>query len=605
MANNSEDSDLRKKHAKTVPYLGDFGAVKTKRDSNSPWGKAPASKAKNEKPGPAKESPPKKRSGARGFVFSGGSFQGYKVAGSLSSQGAEADIYLLEGNLKENYVLRLYRDQVEPSPGILQKLTTITDLLGERVVRTLYYGLDNRTKRFYEIQEYIKGGDLEALLQKSRMDAYSVRNLAGQVSETLDILHSNGLLHRDVKPSNILVRSETPLKVALGDFGISSVLAANISIKETQMANTPLYAAPEAFADFASAAGDFWSLGAVLLECLNGVHPLEGLSVNMVMREICSRGIKVPDNFPPDLERLLKGLLTRDDKKRWKHKEVTALLAGDLKVPIFEEKPAHIQAEAPLGKPGAYRLDGQEFSSLKELACYFNQGPREWDMGRELLARGIIRSWLMANGNEKDAFEMDLKLCGNPEDNIFIFTRAFFPECPPLYRGFLLSLENLSVLLKNRNDLSDNENIVLTNILSGKLTNFPQIAISFGAPLPETLAAALSPPSPVTHETLVCALVAFDNKDDYIWGSQGPPNTKIDAIAFVLEAGCPLVSWDYFKSNTRPHAKLPESYLLSFDNPKIYKKTAEDLIKAINDGQFTTRSLIGGTKFKNPFADSQ
>jgi serine/threonine protein kinase len=592
MARKSDGSDLGEKRAKSVAGSSALKTRKTGKAPRSLLGSAKVATKVKESKGDRKKAPPKRRRLSRGVIFPKGRFQSYKLKGSLSFQGAEADIYIIEDEEAKNYVLRLYREHVEPSPGILQKLSAIGELLGERVVRTLFFGNDAASGRFYEIQEYVEGGDLDALLKKSKLDPESVRSLADQLSETLGILHSNGLIHRDVKPSNILVRSEAPLKVALGDFGISSILATNVSIKETQMANTPLYAAPESFADFASAAGDFWSLGAVLLECLEGVHPLEGLSVNMVIREICSRGLKTPDNLPPDLERLLKGLLTRDDKRRWRRKEVSALLSGDLSVPVREEEPEPIQADLKLGKPGPLKLDGREFSSVRDLALYFNQGPREWEMGRELLARGVIRSWLIADGRQEDALEMDLKLRGDPEDNVFAFTRVFLPECPPLCRGLPISLENLNHLLKNRNSLDASENMFLSGVLAGKLKNFPRIAASFGAPFPDALAAALSPPAPVSPETLACAMEAFDAKDEYIWGIQGPPNARAEAIAFVLEAGRPLLSWDYFKANVRPGAELPDSYLQSFGNPKTYKKTAEDLVKAINAGEFTTRSAI-------------
>jgi hypothetical protein len=215
-------------------------------------------------------------------------------------------------------------------------------------------------------------------------------------------------------------------------------------------------------------------------------------------------------------------------------------------------------------------------------------------MGRELLASGIIKSWLIANGNRNDAMEMDLKLKGDPEENVFAFTRVFLPELPPLCRGLPLNLEKLRYLLQNYKSLDANENILLSHILAGKLRNFPQIAAAFGSPFPEILTATLSHPSPVTLETLAFAMKAFDSKEDYIWGIQGPPNMEAEAIAFVLKAGRPLLSWDYFRANTRPQAALPESYLIAFGNPKTYKKTADDLINAINSGQFTTRNAVFG-----------
>ncbi|MDR2461094.1 MAG: protein kinase [Deltaproteobacteria bacterium] len=533
----------------------------------------------------------KKRT-TRGGIIKFTSFQGYKVLRSLSSLGAEADIYVISKSGSPECILRLYRDMIEPDAKVLDKLFELRKLLKDRVVLTLQHGFDNETDRYYEIQEFMPLGDLSQHLQKGKLDPDTVRSLARQISQTLDLIHHNGVLHRDIKPSNILVSSAKPLKVILGDFGISSLLANNISIKETRMANTPLYAAPESFADFASAAGDFWSLGVVLLECLTGSNPLEHLSANMVMREICSRGLTVPADLPPDLTNLLRGLLTRDDKRRWRHLELISCLNGNTDVPNFYEGTPLMLPMDLAANPGPLRIDGLDFHTPEEIASHLNTGPRQWDMAKELLARGIIKSWLILNGNNDLAIELELKLTGTPDDNVFFFQRIFLAESPPMYRGMLLNLENLIYLLDNHDKLDFQHKKILEDILEGKLKNFSQIARTQGEPFDELLEAILSYGSKLLRETLVAALVSFEKRDELIWGSSGPPDNKIEAVKFVLNAGCALLSWDYWRYNAYPSAEIPEDYLVELSDPKKYQTTAKKLIESLNDGTFSNRQRI-------------
>jgi serine/threonine protein kinase len=250
-----------------------------------------------------------------------------RVIRPLPPAGAEADLYVVDapGGVR---VLRLERGAQSVCPEVAARLDAIEDGLGEGVVRTFGRGTDGGTGRRYEIQEYLPLGDLSGLMARGPLPERDVLALADSLSRTLDLLHSSGIIHRDIKPANILLRSLDPPVPALCDFGISSALAPGVSMKLTRAAFTALYTAPEAVADFAGAAGDFWSLGAVLLEAATGHHPLDGLPLAMVMRELTTRGLAVPDGLPPDVRRILRGLLERDDRARWRRAQVADALRG-------------------------------------------------------------------------------------------------------------------------------------------------------------------------------------------------------------------------------------------------------------------------------------
>ncbi|MDR1314506.1 MAG: protein kinase, partial [Deltaproteobacteria bacterium] len=360
------------------------------------------------------------------------SFQGYPVDRVLSSAGGEADIYVIRDGGGREYVLRLFRQGREPKPEVFGRLPELSAKLGGMICQSYLTGRDAPTGRWYEIQEYMPSGDLAGLFAAGPVSPQAFRELARQLALALDALHREGVVHRDVKPDNILVRSRDPLAVALADFGISSLLAPGVSIKGTRAANTPLYSAPESYADFAGAAGDFWSLGAVLLEGALGRHPLSGLSVNQVMREISLRGLPVPGGVGPSEAALLKGLLTRDDRRRWGAAEISRWLKGESGIAVFYEDPSGRGAagagDAAAGRARApYKFRGREYRSSAELAEAFDSSEEDWAQAREHLSRGYVRSHLEETGRADGA-----RLLGRieslglgPDESLFAFIQNF------------------------------------------------------------------------------------------------------------------------------------------------------------------------------------
>jgi len=134
----------------------------------------------------------------------------------------------------------------------------------------------------YLAMPYYDGGSLaQRLTERGRLAIDETVELAAQLGRGLDELHRRGVLHRDVKPSNVLL-DETGV-AALSDFGLARAVDSTRLTAEGQILGTPHYLAPELIEGLeASEASDIYALGCVLYECLAGEPPFAGRGIAAV-----------------------------------------------------------------------------------------------------------------------------------------------------------------------------------------------------------------------------------------------------------------------------------------------------------------------------------
>jgi WD40 repeat protein/tRNA A-37 threonylcarbamoyl transferase component Bud32/ABC-type tungstate transport system permease subunit len=261
---------------------------------------------------------------------------GYKIVKYISS-GGESDIYLVEKN-SQKYVLKLYRKNFHPDKNIIQQLQNLTLKYSDSLVKLHKF---SQFEPYYEIYEYCELGSLENILQnenykKEFHNKEVLFNFLEQIHNALKVLHLNGILHRDLKPSNILFRKWFDL--VLSDFGIAKEIDLSTVVIQN-FKGIYIYSAPESFINISTSKSDYWSLGIILYEVYFGKNPFEGLSQNTIIATLLrddkeAVNINVEDK---DIDLLLKGLLTRDFKKRWGEEEVERFLKGDRNIPVFYE----------------------------------------------------------------------------------------------------------------------------------------------------------------------------------------------------------------------------------------------------------------------------
>ena len=219
----------------------------------------------------------------------------YSVVKKMDIVTGEADLYLVEYN-NVQYVAKIYRRKVAIKPEISQKLMNIKS----KYVATIYE--TGEVNGFpMEIIPYYRYGSLQGR-------KYTYEQLKNDVipslNEGLKVLHDNGILHKDLKPSNIMV-GDNLKDVAIIDFGISSAREDNNTIIVTKTGMTPEYSAPETFRNLFLEESDYYSLGITLYELFCGYTPYNNMEQEAIEQYISVQRIPFPDNMPEDLQNLI------------------------------------------------------------------------------------------------------------------------------------------------------------------------------------------------------------------------------------------------------------------------------------------------------------
>jgi eukaryotic-like serine/threonine-protein kinase len=167
----------------------------------------------------------------------------------------------------------------------------------------------------YIVMEYVDGETLAELMASGApMDPDRAVDLLLQICAGLEHAHAAGLVHRDIKPQNLLVRRDGVAKIA--DFGIAKTLQATQLTEAGTVLGTATYLAPEqAAGQRVTAAADIYSLGAVAYELLTGRPPYRVESLADLAR--AQREPPTPlENVPPELSRAVLGALSADPQAR-------------------------------------------------------------------------------------------------------------------------------------------------------------------------------------------------------------------------------------------------------------------------------------------------
>lgn len=180
------------------------------------------------------------------------------------------------------------------------------------------------------VMELVDGLDLRKLLKSGPLPSEHVAQLGADLADALAYIHSQGVIHRDVKPANILMyhsgEHETRLYPKLTDFGIARMVEATHSTAHGATIGTANYLSPEqAEGTAVEPRSDIYSLGLVLLECLTGEKAFPGPVVEAAVARLL-RDPEIPESLGADWGSILTRMTARDPQARPDSHEVAVAL---------------------------------------------------------------------------------------------------------------------------------------------------------------------------------------------------------------------------------------------------------------------------------------
>jgi len=338
----------------------------------------------------------------------------YKVQNQLEVSSGEADLYLCTDG-KQQFVAKIYKRKF----AIKQEVTDALLKIDSPYVAKLY---ETGSHNGYpvEILPYYERGPLQG---HTFSEDEMVRMIIPCINEGLHALHTAGIIHKDLKPSNIMLNSDGET-VSIIDFGISSFVEGSNTVLVTKTGMTPEYSAPETFKNLFLKESDYYSFGITLFELFCGYTPYANMQPEEIEQYVSVQRIPYPDEMSPLLQDFISALTyydisNRNNKnnpnRRWTYEEVKKWLGGE---PLII--PGEGIGNTGKGNMPAYKFLEQDYTDPVQLVTAFAQN---WEEGKKHLFRGMVtahfRAWNQDIARKCQAAEEEASRENGKDDIIF------------------------------------------------------------------------------------------------------------------------------------------------------------------------------------------
>lgn len=239
-------------------------------------------------------------------------------------EGGMSEVFKARCNKLNRFVaVKILKKELCNNPDIVEKFkgeaTAIATLSDNNIVNILDVGTQDNIN--YIVMEYVNGKTLKDVIkQVGKMNYDTAISVAIQIAKALDCAHRNKIIHRDVKPQNILVTEDGIMKVT--DFGIAKSSNSSTITNTSTIMGSAHYLSPEqAKGSFIDCRTDLYSLGVVLYEMVTGTLPFEAdTAVTIALKHLQEESIppkNINSKIPDSLNKLIIKSMQKDPNKRY------------------------------------------------------------------------------------------------------------------------------------------------------------------------------------------------------------------------------------------------------------------------------------------------
>jgi serine/threonine-protein kinase len=200
----------------------------------------------------------------------------------------------------------------------------------ENIAQVFDYGEPADGQPPYLVMELVDGPSLETVLTGGPLDDSRTMDIVAQAAAGLQAAHAAGMIHRDIKPGNLLLAPGGTVKIT--DFGIAHTIGSAPLTASGELIGTPGYLAPErAMGERAAPASDLYSLGMLAYECLAGTPPFRGTPLEVALAHRDRPLPPLPQSVAVDVAALVMRLAAKDPARRLSDAAEVAVWAGLLR----------------------------------------------------------------------------------------------------------------------------------------------------------------------------------------------------------------------------------------------------------------------------------